>query len=316
MIKFRKKIFKISGILLIALFMLALTGFVSNKIICRMDTDRVQGYYGKMIEVHGENMCVEVQGKGKEIIVLLPGWGTYSPILDFKPLVEQLKDDYTVVTIEYFGYGLSDWTDTPRTVENIADEIHTVLERLGYDRYVLMAHSISGIYGIYYAHEYPCEIEAFVGIDASFPEQTDEEEENMALMKGMADLGLYRLLTLGEKKGLMQNGVADDYTQEELTFNRKIALKNLLNKNICSEYGLRHENFEKTSGLLFDEDIPVLYFLSSESIAADATWETGRLKYMTNPYSELIKIDGGHYLHGQQAESVAQCFTEWYEQDR
>lgn len=310
--KTKKYIFKVLGGLLIALIALAVTGIVSNKLIIRIDTDKTAGLYGQTVEVHGDNMCVDVQGNGEQVIVLLPGWGTYSSVLDFKPLTDQLKDNYTVVTIEYFGYGLSDWTDKPRTIENITSEVHTALEKLGYNQYILMAHSMSGVYGIYYAHEYPHEVKAFVGIEASFPEQTDEEE-NLTLVKGMTNLGLYRLLTIGEEEALIQNGAADYYTKEELTNNRKIALKNIFNKNICDEYKLHCENFEKAGNLLFAETIPVLYFLSNESVAEDTSWETGHLKYMTNPNSKLVKLDGGHYLYGQQAKEIAQCFREWYE---
>ncbi len=53
---------------------------------------------------------------------------TISPVLDFKPLAAELKDDYTVVTVEYLRYGLSGLTDTPRTIENITSEIHTARE--------------------------------------------------------------------------------------------------------------------------------------------------------------------------------------------
>ncbi|MGM9938008.1 MAG: alpha/beta fold hydrolase, partial [Candidatus Ornithomonoglobus sp.] len=260
---------------------------VTNKIISYADTRKKAEFYGQTVEVHGENMCVDVQGNGEHVVVLLPGWGTYAPILDFKPLTAELKDNYTVVTIEYFGYGLSDLTNKPRTIENITLELHTALEKLGYNQYILIAHSISGVYGIYYAYKYPEEVKAFVGIEASFPEQTDEDE-NLILAKGMANLGLYRLFTIGDERALIQNGAADYYTEEELKNNRKIALKNMLNKNVYDEYKLRHENFKKAEDLLFESNIPVLHFLSNESVAEDVSWESGRLKYMTNPNSRIV----------------------------
>lgn len=75
-------------------------------------------------------MNVLIQGDGKETIVLLPGYGTASPVLDFKPLVDELSPYYRVVVIEPFGYGLSDDTDKVRTSQNIVDEIHECLQKL------------------------------------------------------------------------------------------------------------------------------------------------------------------------------------------
>lgn len=56
-------------------------------------------------------MNVLIQGQGTETVVLLPGFGTGTPALDFKPLVEELSPFYKVVVIEPFGYGLSDITE-------------------------------------------------------------------------------------------------------------------------------------------------------------------------------------------------------------
>jgi hypothetical protein len=53
--------------------------------------------------VDGKNMNVLIQGQGTETVVLLPGFGTGTPALDFKPLVEELSPFYKVVMIEPFG---------------------------------------------------------------------------------------------------------------------------------------------------------------------------------------------------------------------
>lgn len=55
-------------------------------------------------------MNVLIQGEGKQTIVLIPGFGTGAPALDFKPLIDELSPFYKVVAVEPFGYGLSDET--------------------------------------------------------------------------------------------------------------------------------------------------------------------------------------------------------------
>ena len=45
-----------------------------------------------------------------------------------------LSEHFTVITIEPFGYGLSDGTDKERSIENISEEL-PCLETLGYPEY-------------------------------------------------------------------------------------------------------------------------------------------------------------------------------------
>ncbi|MET4563520.1 pimeloyl-ACP methyl ester carboxylesterase [Lysinibacillus parviboronicapiens] len=67
-------------------------------------------------------MNVLIQGQGEETVVLLPGLGTGTPALDFKPLVEELSPFYRVVVMEPFGYGLSDITEKERSTAHICDD--------------------------------------------------------------------------------------------------------------------------------------------------------------------------------------------------
>ncbi len=80
-----------------------------------------------------------------------------------------LAQHFTVVTIEPLGYGLSDETGEERTIENIVKELHECRKKLGYSRYFLLGHSISGVYALYYANCYRDELEGFIGIDTSVP---------------------------------------------------------------------------------------------------------------------------------------------------
>ncbi|WP_322923543.1 alpha/beta hydrolase [Paenibacillus campi] len=70
-----------------------------------------------------------------------------------------------MVVVEPFGYGLSDVTDRLRTVDNITNEIHSALQQLTIDHYVLIGHSIAGIYGLDYVNKYAQEVIAFAGIE-------------------------------------------------------------------------------------------------------------------------------------------------------
>ena len=102
---------------------------------------------------------------------MLTGYGTPAPALDFAPLIRELEG-FQVVVVEGFGYGYSDTEAPPRTIENITSELHEAVSALDLEEpYILLGHSIAGIYDLYYANQYPEEVSAVIGIDASLPGQ-------------------------------------------------------------------------------------------------------------------------------------------------
>jgi 2-hydroxy-6-oxonona-2,4-dienedioate hydrolase len=154
----------------IGIAVLLVVVFIVNLVCNKIEQGRIESY-GQSVPVDGKSMNVLIQGKGEETVVLLPGYGTAAPALDFQLLADELSPFYRVVAIEPFGYGLSDRTDKERTTGNIVQEIHETLQQLDIHRYILMGHSIAGIYGLDYVNQYPDEVSAFVGIDTSVPTQ-------------------------------------------------------------------------------------------------------------------------------------------------
>ena len=134
---------KVIGAIVIAIVLFLAIVYIVNMISSNSEQKRIEPY-GQHVSVDGKNMNVLIQGEGEETIVLLPGYGTAAPALDFKPLIDELSPFYKVVVVEPFGYGLSDETEKERTTENIVSEIHEALQSLNIDRYILMGHSITG----------------------------------------------------------------------------------------------------------------------------------------------------------------------------
>ena len=123
----------------------------------------------------------------KETLVMLPALAVPSPNIYFKPLAEALSSAYNVVVIEPFGYGLSDMTESARTVENINSELYAALETLRIDTCTLLVHSISGVYGLNFLYSYPEKVNAFIAIDNTvYDEELSEalaEEQDYMLQE-------------------------------------------------------------------------------------------------------------------------------------
>ena len=95
---------KIIGVVLVAIGIFLAIVFTVNIISNKSEQGKIASY-GQFVTVDGKNMNVTIQGEGEETVVLLPGYGTGSPGIDFMPLVEELSPFYKVVVIEPFGYG-------------------------------------------------------------------------------------------------------------------------------------------------------------------------------------------------------------------
>ncbi|MFB2583468.1 alpha/beta fold hydrolase [Herbiconiux liukaitaii] len=264
--------------------------------------------YGQRVPVDGRNMNVVVSEEAPadaETIVLLPGLGTASPALDFAPLVRELDDDYRVVVVEPFGYGLSDQTDEPRTSAAIAAEVHEALQVLGVDRYVLAGHSIAGIYALEYLTHYRDEVTAFVGIDTSVPGQPGSDEPtSVEGVDTLKQLGILRLLTAlspGAYDGLP---AYDDVARRQLAI---LSNRNTMSPTLLDELSRTPENFAAAGSLTFPRDLPVLLFV----VGADAEvpgWVQLHESQLTQvDRGELKTLDGAHYLHHTHSAEIAEA---------
>lgn len=290
----------IGGIVVVIALFLATTSIV-NLVATNSEAGKIESY-GQLIHVDGKKMNVTISGAGDETIVLLPGFGTAAPALDFLPVIEQLTPNYRVVAIEPFGYGLSDATDKERTTENIVSEVHEALQQLDIDRYVLMGHSIAGIYGLEYTQTYRDEVTAFVGIDSSVPGQPgmDDAMPNGELQAAKA-LGLMRVL--GAIGGDPYAGTSfDDATKEQMMF---LSNKNSLSSTYANEMEHIGANFAAATGTTFPADLPVLLFVQANDPEVAGWVELHEVQAASVDHGEAILLDGGHYLHHTLSKQIA-----------
>ncbi|WP_281215603.1 alpha/beta hydrolase [Bacillus altitudinis] len=298
---------KLLKIMLIALctILTVLVVFVSSVYVVNLiSKEREQGKieaYGQKVLVDGKQMNVLIQGDGKETIVLLPGYGTASPVLDFKPLVKELSPYYRVVVIEPFGYGLSDDTDKVRTSQNIVDEIHECLQKLNIKKYTLMGHSISGIYGLEYVNQYEKEVQAFVGIDTSVPKQ-ETDELPVSSLQLLNQSGFYRLLLKVNPDQLVMPNV-DQQTKDQI---KMLTFRNFLNESQASEAENFTNNFKNAERLHFPKRLPVVFYLADQTEEETPSWKPMHEELLKNvDHGKVVTFKGGHYLHHTKSKEIA-----------
>ena len=91
---------------ILAVFLIVMT--IYNQIMLKKNKELYETPLGQLVEVDGHNMSIYTEGEGDHTLVFLSGWGTPSPILDFKALYSRLSDENKIAVVEKFGYGFSD----------------------------------------------------------------------------------------------------------------------------------------------------------------------------------------------------------------
>jgi len=260
---------------------------------------------GEFVEVDGNNMHVNTKGDGDHTIVLLSGHGTAAPSLDFEPLVNEMAKNNKVVVVEPFGYGWSDLTDKERTVENIVEEMRVALGKLNIQGpYILMPHSISGIYSMYYANTYPQEVEAIIGIDPTLPKALSYFGETAPTMPNffsyVAQTGIARLALYLFPDKFLPLAEQGTYTEENLKITKAISAWKGNNGNVVDEANKINNNINKTVDMEFPSNMPVLFFTTKEDkVSKDGKNNVTfyKTQLTSSPASKIITLEGHHYLH-------------------
>ncbi|WP_155590026.1 alpha/beta fold hydrolase [Lysinibacillus cavernae] len=294
----------IAGLVIAILLFLAIV-FLVNIVCSKMEQGKLETY-GQTVAVDGKNMNVFIQGDGEETVVLLPGFGTAAPGLDFQLLVDELSPFYKVVVIEPFGYGLSDLTEKERSTENIVSEIHEALQQLHIERYILMGHSISGLYGLDYVNKYPDEVSAFVGLDSSVPTISEKKIDSSIIttIKLLKKSGLARLqVKLGDDPYAVLP--YDDKTKEQL---RILKHKNMYNPTQLNEAEMMYGNFKAAENLSFPKNLPVIFFIQANHPVTDRWVPEHKKQIKDSVHGKVMTFEGDHYLYRTKAKEIVENF--------
>jgi len=115
------------------------------------------------VETNGVETYYERRGEGPPVVFVHGlGWDHRS----WYPQLDALEDGYDVVAYDYRGHGETDGGESVRSVGQLADDLHELVEELGLDRPVLCAHSYGGLIASEYAIRYPDDLSGIAFVDA------------------------------------------------------------------------------------------------------------------------------------------------------
>ena len=259
----------------------------------------------------------------KETLVMLPALAVPSPNIYFKPLAEALSSAYNVVVIEPFGYGLSDMTESARTVENINSELYAALETLRIDTCTLLVHSISGVYGLNFLYSYPEKVNAFIAIDNTvYDEELSEAlaEEQDYMLQEVEEFDELRntfdsveefeaaITTDPSQYGAeLPDVIGYTYTEsDQEEYYRAFARSS--NQTIQNQIQNMDNSLESIEGKKFPSTLPVLTLLSSDNVEAMPVWKTAHEEQLDlgSANHKLYIVEGSHYIWYTNLERLKQ----------
>src|SRR5262245_46551299 len=120
---------------------------------------------GKLVDIGGRRLHLNCTGKGQPAVVMEAGAGDFS--FDWELVQPQVARFARVCSYDRAGYAWSDPGPTPRTLRQIAFELHTGLLKAGIKGpYILVGHSLGGAIARTYVSQYPKEIAGMALVDS------------------------------------------------------------------------------------------------------------------------------------------------------
>jgi pimeloyl-ACP methyl ester carboxylesterase len=294
---------------------LGLAGAGYEAIASRGD-DRAYPPPGQMLDVGGYRLHLHCVGTGSPTVVLDAGLGGMS--LDWSLVQADLAITTRVCSYDRAGMGWSDPSPLPRTPENIARELHTLLTSAGIEGpYVLVGHSLAGKNVRLFAALYPDLVAGMVLVDArsEYVDARTSPAEAQSFLRSMAAqngayriaraLGLIRLF--GQGLFSPPTMLAETRTAMALFGSDPQALATTNAE--ASERATDDAQLEAAPSL---GDRPLVVLASETNTTGLANWAEAQqqLAGLSTQGRLIVPAGSGHYIHWDHPAVVIDAVTE------
>ena len=270
--------------------------------------------YENKYDVFGTKLNVYTEGDGTVTIVFMSGSGVTCPVLEYKPMYRRMSKKYRIAVIEKAGYGFSDGTDEPRTIENLVAADREALRKAGVEPpYVLAPHSYSGFEAVYWANTYPDEVKAVLSMDMGVPELAVDKrlaqlDKSHKLLQKIAKDGFFAKLIKSKTENVSGLMTGNELTDEEKQVYRRLFYKNIANREFYEESRLMTDNAKKAAdtGAL---KCPCCFFISDmKTLSKNLSWRKAGLDFAEKCGGEVHLSDKGHMMYAFIPDEMAETF--------
>ena len=279
---------------------------------------------GQLVDVGGYRMHIYCQGEGNPTVIVDSGLGDFS--LSWSQVQPEVARFSRICTYDRAGYGWSDPHPVPRTAQQIALELHTLLDKANIEGpYVLVGHSLGGAHVRMVASLYPEEVVGMVLVDAMHediqtrdPQLYQEQQQLSAqwnVMKLMAQFGALRMM--GKSAGAQS---LPDYIKQLPADKQEVYM--ILNSHpaffetALGEWQIVGESCEqlREAGELGDLPLVVL----TKGIDLESDWQALQddLASLSTNSTQVQAEDSGHFIQLERPDLVIAAIQQVVDQSR
>ena len=187
----------------IAVTALAAVGGSVHTVTQSIDQASAEFLPGQLIDVGDHQLFLSCTGSGEPTVILEPGLGETSAAWGL--IAPTVAEHTRVCVYDRAGRGRSEPFPAPQDGDQIATDLHTLLNRAGITGpLVLAGHSLGGLYVLDYTARYPEQVAGMVLLDSTpptaftslpdYPAFYDIYRVATGLFPGLARLGLTQLI--------------------------------------------------------------------------------------------------------------------------
>lgn len=295
--------------IIVVLTVLLIIGFHYEKV--RRDADvNKHPPVGNILTYDNKKIHYIKNGQGQETVVFCSGNGTSSPYLDMYNLQEEVSPFTETIVYERPGYGWSDATTNERTIDNITNEMETVLEAAtDNDTFIFVGHSIAALEIFYYAQKHPEKVKGIVLIDGVSPKYASQMENpvpmSIHVMKMLKSTGMLRLLSHIErvKSRLIQ---VENLPDELKDVGIDLTLQQMWNSTMIAERNKLMENGKNVNEGKRLADIPLVLFSATSNQMKGWKQSQEELASWSNHTKQIWIETDNHFIHHEHPNVIIQ----------
>lgn len=243
-----------------------------------------------LTDIGDRRLYLTVTGEGTPTVILDAGMGSTSE--DYALIQPTIAESTRVCSYDRAGLGRSDPSPTPRTAQDIVNDLHTLLTVVGiHPPYVLVGHSWSGFHVRLYASQYPDHVVGMVLIDPVHEDRYEHFE------KALSEELINRMWA-----------AAQDPSQNDERIDRLTSIAQVR----AAKQGFRFPLIVLTRGL---PDEPSSIWPTDKLGAIETSLQRDFMRL--SPRSrQIIAEQSGHFIQKDQPELVVQAIREIVEMAR
>lgn len=271
---------------------------------------------GQLVDVGGYRLHIQCAGTGSPTVVLDAGLGGTS--LDWALVQPAIGQMTRVCAFDRAGMGWSESGPEPRTPEQNARELHTLLTHAGvHGPYVLVGHSLAGKNVRLFAVMYPDQVAGMVLVDA----RSEYVDARTSPSAAQGFKNLYAFLAKAYKAarglGLMRLIGASVVGAPALSIETRTAMALIAYGPRSQEAGTaeameREANDAQLAAAPSLGDRPLIVLASEANMTGEPHWAEAqhRLAEMSAQGRLIVPAGSGHYLHWDHPAVVIDAVAE------